>query len=133
VRLPGASADLWFARSLLAFSQQVEPRGRGQILSLAAEATFQATKSAEDPFNAWYTMAEVSAAENDAAGVESSLRRAIAANPRWFKPYWMLAQVLRLEGRAAEAADEAAAAADLDGGKHPEVAQTLAQIRNSHP
>ena len=37
------------------------------------------------------------------AGAERSLRSAIAANPTWFKPHWMLAQVLRLDSRLAEA------------------------------
>jgi hypothetical protein len=40
----------------------------------------------------------------------------------------MLAQVLQTKGHRAEARAEAALAADLDGGKNPEVARTLAQI-----
>ena len=60
---------------------------------------------------------------------EGSLRRAAAAKPTWFKPHWMLAQLLRLEGRVAEAAAEAAIAADLDGGKHPEVTRTAAELQ----
>jgi cytochrome c-type biogenesis protein CcmH/NrfG len=60
--------------------------------------------------------------------VESSLRRAIAANPNWFKPHWMLAQQLRRESRLEEAGKEAALAAELDSGHHPEVAQTLVEV-----
>jgi len=131
-RLPGASADLWYARSLLALSQTGEPPRRLQALWMAKDAALQAAQSAEDPFDAWYTFAEINAAENDAANTEAGLRRAIAANPAWFKPHWTLAQLLRLRGRASEAVAEAAVAADLDGGKHPEVAQTLAQIRALH-
>jgi hypothetical protein len=40
----------------------------------------------------------------------------------------MLAQVLQTKGRHEEARAQAALAADLDGGKDPEVARTLAQI-----
>ena len=40
----------------------------------------------------------------------------------------MLAQVLQTKGRREEARSEAALATDLDGGKNPEVARTLAQI-----
>jgi hypothetical protein len=129
VRLPGASADLWYARSLFALSQKGDPPHRMQALWMAVSASRLAAAGAEEPSNARYNLAELSAAVNDAANTETSLRRAIAANPAWFKPHWTLAQLLRLEGRASQAADEAALAADLDGGKHPEVAQTLADIR----
>jgi hypothetical protein len=39
----------------------------------------------------------------------------------YFKSHWLLAQVLELEGRTAEARSEAQAAFDRDGGKHVEV------------
>ena len=41
--------------------------------------------------------------QNNMAGTEQCLRAAIAAHPTWFKPHWMLAQVLRLQGRDQEA------------------------------
>ena len=118
LRFPGASADLWYSRALLA-SPAVLPAG--QVALVAA-------RSSEDPFNAWYNLAEIYAIGNSAAETERCLRSAAAANPVWFKPHWMLAQVLRLEGRVPEAAAEAAIAADLDGGKHADVARTAAEI-----
>ena len=131
-RLPGASADLWYARTLEALAHKADPLRRMQIVWMAGKAALDATRTADDPFNAWYNMAEVYAAANDASHTENSLRRAIAGNPNWFKPHWTLAQVLRVEGRDRESADEAATAADLDAGKHPEVDQTLAEIRALH-
>ena len=74
-------------------------------------------------------MATLYASQNDWRRTEQSLRAAIAANPRWFKPHWTLAQLLRLENRMEEAETEAAQAAELDGDKNPEVAQTLVEIR----
>ena len=88
----------------------------------------RATRTAEDPFNAWYSLSSIRAAQNNAAATEQCLRAAIAAHPTWFKPHWTLAQVLSLEGRNEEARREAALAADLDGGKHPEVARTLQEL-----
>ncbi len=128
-RLPGASADLWYARSLFALSQKSPPLGRLQALWMARDAALEATHNSEEPFNAWYNLAEVSAALNDASNTEASLRRAVAANPVWFKPHWMLAKLLSLENHPVQAAAEAQIAADLDGGKDREVAQTLARIR----
>jgi hypothetical protein len=86
-------------------------------------------RTAEDPFNAWYNLSALYASRNDAAGAERCLRAAIAAHPTWFKPHWMLAQVLRAESRGAEALREAGLASQLDGGKHPEVAFTLQQLQ----
>ena len=54
------------------------------------------------------------------AGV-GSLRQAILSSPTWFKPHWMLAQVLMTRGRREEAEAEAKLAVILNGGKNPEV------------
>ena len=48
-------------------------------------------------------------------------RAAIRCSPNWFKPHWMLAQILRREGRLEEARAEAERAAYLNAGKNPEV------------
>jgi O-antigen ligase len=117
-RLPGAAADLWYSRALLALP----------AILPAGQAALAAVRGPEDPFDAWYNLAQIYAAGNSAAEAERCLRNAAAAHPVWFKPHWTLAQLLRLEGRIPEAAAEAALAADLDGGKHPEVARTAAEI-----
>jgi O-antigen ligase len=125
-KLPGASADLWYARSLFALSRQSpDPLRRLQGLQMAAAAGETATKSAEEPFNAWYNLATIRAARNDAAGTEAALRRSIDAKPNWFKPHWTLGQLLWMSGRRAEGLAEMRLAVDLNGGKNPEVAATL--------
>jgi O-antigen ligase len=131
-KLPGASADLWRSRALFTISQSAaDPVRRLQALQMAATSGVNAT-AGEDPFNAWYSLATIRAAQGDAGGTEQALRRAIAAKPHWFKPHWTLAQLLKLEGRHAEALAEARVAADRNGGKHPEVAATLADLGNAH-
>jgi O-antigen ligase len=126
----GQTSDLWYSRALLGAAQKA-PRIGDRLLAfhMAAEAGERATRTAEDPFNAWYSLSSIRAAQNDTAGTERCLREAIAAHPTWFKPHWTLAQVLRLESRREEALYEAALASDLDGGKHPEVTQTLNELR----
>jgi len=131
-RFPGASADLWYSRTLMVVAQKApSPVVQLQALAQSGAAAVRATQTAEDPFNAWYSLAALYASQNDAVGAERSLRAAIAANPNWFKPHWTLAQVLLLEGRVQEAGREAALAADLNAGKNPEVARTLEEIRAS--
>lgn len=129
-RLPGTSADLWYSRALLNLAMKAtHPAVRYQAFAQAGAAAVRATQLAEDPFNAWYSLSELYAIQNDSSKTESSLRAAIATSPNWFKPHWALAQLLRLESRMDDAESEAALAADLNGGKHPEVAKTLAEIR----
>jgi tetratricopeptide (TPR) repeat protein len=125
----GQTSDLWYSRALLAAAQRAPNIGdRLQALHRSSLAGERATRTAEDPFNAWYSLSAIRAAQNDAAGAEQCLRAAIAAHPTWFKPHWTLAQVLRLQSRREEAEREAALAAGLDGGKHPEVARTLQEL-----
>jgi O-antigen ligase len=131
-KLPGSSADLWHSRALLAFKAP-DPLRRIQALQMAAAAGTQATRTAENPFDAWYSLASVYASQGNASQTEAALRQAIAANPNWFKPHWTLAQLLFLEGRLPEALAEARTAADLNAGKNPEVTATLTQILGSHP
>lgn len=115
LRFPGASASLWYSRALLA---------KGAVIP-AGQAALAAARDPEDPFDAWYNLAEIYAIGGDSANTEASLRRAIATKPNWFKPHWAVARLLRMEGRATEAAREAAIAASLDGGKHAEVSAEL--------
>jgi tetratricopeptide (TPR) repeat protein len=117
-RIPGASSDLWYSRSLT----------RAGDLPGAIAAGLRATETAEDPFNAWYSLSALYAAQNDAQRAELSLRNAIQAHPTWFKPHWTLARLLALTGRGDEARREARDALDLDAGKHPEVVSSLQPI-----
>lgn len=94
----------------------------------AYDSAVRATQTAEDRQNAWYNLATIAALRNDAAGVEDSLRHAIASAPNWFKPHWTLAQFLELTGRHAEARAEAARALELNGNHDAEVAASCAKI-----
>ena len=120
---PGVSSDLWYSRAMAAYA--ATPLAWLQSL----EAGIRATQSAEDRQNAWYSLAALYAGQNDSARTEASLRAAAGIAPNWFKPHWMLAQVLRAEGRLREAVAQADRAAELDGGKHREVAKTRREIR----
>jgi O-antigen ligase len=127
--LPGAGDDLYAARRLSAICPAIpDPATRATCTQTTAGAASRATATADNTPNAWYNLAIVAASANDARGVESSLRTAIAQAPNWFKPHWSLANLLALTGRLDEARVEAQRAALLDGGKDPEVAQTLAKL-----
>jgi hypothetical protein len=121
--------DLWYSRALAVFAGTAPSiPTRIQAIEQAIAAGESATRTAEAPFNAWYSLSALRASQNDATGVELCLRSAIAANPNWFKPHWVLSQVLQAEGRPSEARREALITADLDAHKHPDVARTLQEI-----
>ena len=121
--------DLWYSRALAAFASTAPTLPlRIEALQVAIAAGERATRTSESPFNAWYSLSALRASQNDVAGTETCLRSAIAAHPNWFKSHWILAQVLRAEGRNEEARREALTAEDLDANKHPEVSQTLQGI-----
>jgi O-antigen ligase len=126
----GHTSDLWYSRELLAMAGKGSNiSDRLQALHRSSLAGERATRTAEDPFNAWYSLSSIRAVQNNGLATEQCLRAAIAAHPKWFKPHWTLAQVLRFESRPDEALREAELAVDLDGGKHPEVVRTLQELR----
>ena len=129
-RLPGAGADLWYSRALMDMARKSTDMALiERAFAQSEDAAERAIRGAEEPFNAWYNAAQLTALENNYGGTERCLRAAILAFPYWFKPHWTLAQVLALQARGEEAEWEARLAVELDGGKDPEVAETLRQIR----
>lgn len=131
-RSAGVTADLYFSRRWAeAASAAADPLEKVRFGTLAIEAARWATTVAEQRQNAWYNFAILAAAMNDPKTVESSLRSAILAGPRWFKPHWALARLLYSAGRTEEARQEAELALDLDGHKDAEVIATMAEIVRS--
>ncbi len=130
----GAGSDLRYSRAM----HQLALRAPLFAASLVAhreaiQSGIAATRTSEDRQNAWYNLATLFAASNDAPSVEHSLRNAIAWAPNWFKPHWTLAQLLEVTNRHNQALVEAAVAAELDAGHDPEVAETLQRLKNRPP
>jgi hypothetical protein len=134
-RSTGVTADIELSRFAAAAAAKTPLLSDKLVFSqLAASAAEAATRSAENRANAWYNLALLQAASNDAPAVEASLRAAVDSAPVWYKPHWMLARVLAASGRAAEARREAEIAVSLNRGAHPEVAETLEPVlRSSEP
>jgi tetratricopeptide (TPR) repeat protein len=102
--LPGVDTDLWYSRALYAALA-----GHPEALQAAERAALRS----EQRSNAWYNLAGFYAVRNDFRRTEESLRAAIDWAPRWYKPHWMLAQVLEQAGRTAEAEVQARRAVEL--------------------
>jgi O-antigen ligase len=129
-RPPGMRTDLWYSRAMASCAQRAKsPADALGAWQRALEAASRATENAEEPQNAWLNLAGFYGRLNDFGHTEQSLRSAIVCGPNGYKPHWLLSQVLWVGGKVEEAAAEAARAVDLNGGKNPEVARTLTDIR----
>lgn len=127
--LPGSSADLYYSRRLVDLAGKTNDfRLKAQAVREAANAALNATRTSEEPPNAWYNLAAFLSMTNAPADVERSLREAIRAAPYWYKPHWVLAQLLVAEHRLDEARREAEIAVECNL-KEPELLHTLENIR----
>jgi len=127
----GSSDDLYYSRALLAASQNASNPARARMeFQQAFIIARRAAQTSEEQQNAWYNLAWFYAAQNDAAGMAACLRRSVDASPNWFKSHWTLAQTLLFVGRLTEALAEAQRAAELDGGKDPEIASFLQSLHH---
>jgi O-antigen ligase/polysaccharide polymerase Wzy-like membrane protein len=130
--LPGAGPDLDYSRAMAELAARTPVVSmRVQATQQAMEAAIRATRTAEDRQNAWYNLAKLLAGQNNIAGVERALLNAIAWAPNWFKPHWVLAQLLEATHRHDQAAIEAEVAFDLDGGRDPEVSATWRKLQST--
>jgi tetratricopeptide (TPR) repeat protein len=128
---PGMRTDLWYSQAMFGAAGRAKiPPDAVSAWHAGLAAAVRAAQSAEERQNAWYDLALYYARQNDIPHAEQSLRSAIDCAPNWFKPHWLLAEVLRAGGRMEEARAEATRAADLDNGRNPEVTRTLAEIRD---
>ena len=128
-QLPGAAEDLYIARRLMGTCQViVDPAARSRCWRAASNAAERATRSSDNPPNAWYNLALLAAAQNDRAGVERALRSASELAPNWFKPHWSLAKIYALAGRPDKARAEAQRAWLLDANRNAEVTETFVKL-----
>jgi hypothetical protein len=126
----GMNVDLWFSRAMMAASQQAGGTpDSARAWTAATDAAQRAAERAPERQAARYNLALIHGLQNDAPRAEAALRSTIAAAPNWYKPHWMLAQLLRETGHLDEARREAEIAQELNGGANPEVAETWEQLR----
>jgi O-antigen ligase len=117
-----------FPEDCLWFSRQMSSAGP-QALGAAREASAAAEKSGEQRFSALYQSASLAVIAGDLDDAEVKLRAAEVVEPWWYRVHAMLAQVLWLTGRGAEAEREAALALECAGSQEPKVKLALESAR----
>ncbi|MCW5977807.1 MAG: O-antigen ligase family protein [Bryobacteraceae bacterium] len=128
---PGVSSDLYYSRAMSTIvRRQRDLMAAVKAWQEAVQAGIRATAKAEDRHNAFYNLATLHGMVNNPVDAERSLRGAIEAAPNWYKPRWTLAQVLKVRGQLEEARQQARAALERGGDKHPEVVETLRDLHD---
>ncbi len=128
LRNTGLTADLYFSRRFArAVADSHDVLSKLYLGQLSAGSATLATEVPEGQPNAWFNLAELEATRSDTGAVETALRSAITESPNWFKPHWVLARLLFLQGRNEAAWQESQRAVQLNQ-KDPEVSSTLAPI-----
>ena len=93
-------------------------------------AAARATATADDTANAWYNLAQFTAAQNDVAGTRTALSHAIQSAPKWFKPHWAMAELAAQTGDRANARAEEERAESLHPKPDPELSASLANLKS---
>jgi O-antigen ligase len=111
----GMHADLWYSRKLLIASQETSSVMDSVARTQEALASgISATKTADDPYNAWMNLGLIYARLNNADRTEYCIRQAISSSPNWYKPHLALAQLLSATHRQEEGRKELQLAHDLN-------------------
>lgn len=127
--LPGAGPELFCSRRFAEYARASSDfRVKARAIHDATSAAVLAIRNTDEPPNAWYNLAMFLAIGNSQTDVERSLHEAIAAAPNWYKPHWVLAQLLAAEHRLDEARRESEFAYTCNS-KEPAVLNTLENIR----
>jgi hypothetical protein len=125
----GMYTDLWFSREMyVAAIANSDAQARDTLWRAGKEAAVRAQRKSETPQSAAYSLAMFHAEEGNPSKVEEALRAATIAAPQWYKPYWMLAQVLDLSGKREQAVEPIRRARELSGNQVEEVRATWERI-----
>jgi O-antigen ligase len=123
--LPPPGEDLWCSRQFAAIAPKTGGALAAKAWALAAEAAARAEATGEDRADAAYQSALLAIGANQPQPAEQKIRQAIEDAPNWYKPHFLLAELLYFTGRTTESKDEAARAISLAGSMQASVEQTL--------
>jgi tetratricopeptide (TPR) repeat protein len=111
----GMHADLWYSRKLLS-STGMAPTLVSNLATTqeALAAGLSATRTVDDPANAWMNLGLLYATLGNVQQTEHAIHQAILSSPNWYKPHLALAQLLAVTNKKPEAAREFVRARELN-------------------
>jgi hypothetical protein len=127
--IPVAAEDMYGSRLLASACGKDASVSQYDCWRTAIRAAARATRTADDTANAWYNLAQFTAAQNDVAGTSMALSHAIEANPKWFKPHWAMAELASRTGDRGKARREEEIAESLTAKRDPELTASLLNLK----
>ncbi len=126
----GGAYAMAFSRVLgrLAMKARLAPASQALLVALAEENARAALDAVPSPQLAAVHLASLCVLQGRWAEAEQALAAAIRAAPEWYRPHWLLAELLSQQGRRSEAAGQARLALLLGGREHPDVLQRCLAI-----
>jgi len=126
----GGTYAMAFSRLLgsLAMKARLAPASQALLVALAEENARAALDAAPSPQLVAVHLASLCVLQDRWPEAEQALAAAIRAAPQWYRPHWLLAELLSQQGRQREAAEQARLALLLGGREHPEVLQRCLAI-----
>jgi O-antigen ligase len=128
--IPVAAEDIYGSRILASTCGKDSTASHYDCWRTAVQAAARATRTADDTANAWYNLAQFTAAQNDVPGTRTALSRAIQSAPKWFKPHWAMAELAARTGDRTTALAEEEHAESLDAKHDPELSASLANLKS---
>jgi O-antigen ligase len=139
---PRPGDDLWLSRQFSLFRQSAAASPHPScVVSLTASAmamvaSASAERHSDEPFLALYQSALLAIESGDSAKGAAKLRDVIRRAPTWFKPHFVLSQLLIVNNQLDDGAAETAKAARLAGKHREEIKSStldlLAAVRRAH-
>ncbi len=109
-------------------SPTVDPAARNLLLVLALKAGHDAVPQVGSPQLTDVRLASLYVVANRFSEARGALHDAARAAPQWYRPHYLLAELLLQQGQKQDAAREARAALLLGAREHPEITQRCLQI-----
>jgi Tfp pilus assembly protein PilF len=120
------NSDIWFTQVMdLLANNAPNVADRIVAMQVVMGASLRAAESSDQRPNALYGIAASYSASGNYLAAEKATREAIRVAPHWYKPHLLLSRVRSKQGLPERARQEAELAVWLNGGKNPEVQQTL--------
>jgi len=130
-RFPFSADYYWCSQQMAAAARAWSSPWREGALALAKQASAGAEVGDEQRFKALYQSAVLAVVTRDFASAEVKLRAEIEAGPWWYRAHMMLAQVLWITGRGAEAEREGGLALKCAGSAEDRVRRVLEESRSA--
>jgi len=128
-----SGAELWYSRALLdATRESTDSAVRARAWGDAVSAATQGSATYDNRANALFNVAALHWTAGEMEQADAATRAALLCAPNWYKPHWLMAEILHARGQTGEAATEFRRAEFLAGPHEPDLEEASRRILFAH-